>query len=98
MTSKHRKARVTRLEDGLPPLVRVIWHDAAYNTGACYDPPDNSGGIILSSIGHLFREDDSFLYLSGDYNELGDARHGQDIPKVNVIEVYALGTTRRRKL
>ena len=98
MTSKHRKARVARLEDGLPPLVRVIWHDASYNTGACYAPMEDSGGIILSSIGHLLQEDDDFLYLSGDYNELGDARHGQDIPKVNVIKVYTLGTTNRRKL
>ncbi len=98
---KVSKDRLAGLEKNTPALVRVIWLDAMTVDADPYVPGrDNNGygGCLLSSLGHLVKEDDDFVYLSSDAGEFGEARHGCEIPKVSIVEFQVLSLNYRKKL
>ncbi len=95
---KVNKVRIANLEKNTPALLQVVWLDAMVSDADPYVPEKNLGGCLLSSLGHLVQEDDFFIYLSRDSGEFGDGRHGCEIPKVNIVEVYALSPDHRMKL
>jgi hypothetical protein len=79
---KVSKGRLTGLEKNTPDLLRVVWLDAMTVDADPYVPGrDNNGygGCLLSSLGHLVKEDDDFVYISRDSGEFGEARHGCEI-------------------
>ena len=95
---KVSKDRTLSLETNIPVLVQVIWLDAMTSDADPYVPVKNHGGCLLSSMGHLVEEDEQFVFLSCDLGELGDGRHGYEIPKVNIVQINVLTVSHRRKV
>ncbi len=97
MTKKRRAERLRTFEAKIPPIVEVLWLDASAKYEEHYEPDGDNCGLLLSTVGHLIDEDDEFVYLSVDFDELGHARDGMEIPRVNVLAVRRAANARRKK-
>lgn len=97
MTKKRRNERLREFEAKVPPVVQILWLDASSKYVENYEPDERNCGMILSTVGHLIHEDDDFVYLSIDADEMGNARDGMEIPRVNILAIRRAVTARRKR-
>ncbi len=97
MTKKRRTERLRTFEAKIPPIVQVLWLDASAKYEEHYVPDEDNCGMVMSTVGHLIHEDADFVYLSIDIDELGHARDGMEIPRVNILAIRRAANARRKK-
>lgn len=80
----------------MPPILYLRWKDAAYTTE---DTDHERLTLIeLEEVGFLIHEDDESITLGPEWHEgCTSSRLTLTIPRVNILEAYALSAKGRRK-